>query len=65
MTFPTPSIPWGYVEEGASISIKALEPTAYSCGFAYASGGGSPPAFGCAGTTRHGVKEGKSLTVKG
>jgi hypothetical protein len=25
---------------------KALEPTAYSFGFAYASGGGSPPAFG-------------------
>jgi hypothetical protein len=31
---------------GASISIKALEPTAYSFGFAYTSGGGSPPAFG-------------------
>ncbi len=25
---------------------KALEPTAYSFGFAYASGGGSPPALG-------------------
>jgi hypothetical protein len=27
--------------------IMALEPTAYSFGLAYASGGGSPPAFGC------------------
>jgi transposase-like protein len=26
---------------------QALEPTASSCGFAYASGGGSPPALGC------------------
>jgi hypothetical protein len=36
----------GYAGEGASYIIKALEPTAYSFGFAYASGGGSPPAFG-------------------
>jgi hypothetical protein len=40
------SIPWRYAEEGASISINALEPTASSFGFAYASGGGSPLAFG-------------------
>jgi hypothetical protein len=32
---------------------KALEPTAYSFGFAYASGGGSPPALG-ADYTLHG-----------
>jgi hypothetical protein len=43
---------------------KALEPTAYSFGFAYASGGGSAPAFGCAETNRHDVKECKSPTVK-
>jgi len=42
----------------------ALEPTAYSFGFAYASGGGSPLAFGCAETNRHDVKECKSPTVK-
>src|SRR4029450_11298891 len=40
------------------------KPTAYSFGFAYASGGGSPPAFGYAETNRHDVKECKSPTVK-
>ena len=34
---------------------KALEPTAYSFGFAYASGGGSPRAFGI---PRSGLKGG-------
>jgi hypothetical protein len=28
-------------------TYKAVEPTAYSFGFAYASGGGSAPALGC------------------
>ena len=40
----------------ASIIIKALEPTAYSFGFAYASGGGSPPAFGFAGKKQVGMR---------
>ena len=35
-----------YGSEASSAPNKALEPTAYSFGFAYASGGGSPPALG-------------------
>jgi len=39
------SIPRRYAGEGASISIKAVEPTAYSLRSAVASGSGSPPAL--------------------
>jgi len=44
----------------------AVEPTPNSlrASVAPAIGRGSPPAFGCAGTNRHGVKECKSLTAK-
>jgi len=34
----------------------ALEPTAYSFGFAYASGGGSPLAFGFNGRKKVGIR---------
>jgi hypothetical protein len=37
---PKLSIPRGYAEEGASISINRLQPTAYSVRFAPASGSG-------------------------
>jgi hypothetical protein len=50
VTVPTTSIPLGYAEEGASISIKALEPTANSVRCAPGVGGGSPPAFGMRST---------------
>ena len=62
--FPTLSIPRWSAEEGASISIKGLEPTAYSVRCASAFGSGSGLAFGCAGTNRHDVKECKSPTAK-
>jgi hypothetical protein len=37
----------GWVTTGST-----RKPTAYSFGFAYAFGGGSPPAFGCANEER-------------
>jgi len=44
--FPRLSIPRRYAEEGASISIKGMEPTASSVRCAPAFGSGSCPAFG-------------------
>jgi hypothetical protein len=43
---PNASIPRRYAEEGASISINALQLTAYSVRCAPASGSGSCLAFG-------------------
>jgi hypothetical protein len=37
---------WTVSLKAGLYTYKALEPTAYSFGFAYASGGGSPLAFG-------------------
>jgi hypothetical protein len=37
---------WTVSLKAGLYTYKALEPTAYSFGFAYASGGGSLPAFG-------------------
>jgi hypothetical protein len=41
---------------GAYQPNQALEPTAYSFGFASASGGGSPPAFGFHGKKQVGMR---------
>ena len=62
---PTLSRPRWSAGEGASISIKGLEPTAYSLRFASASGSGSAPGVRVsAGKSRHSGEGCKSQTVK-